>query len=414
TAFTNLILAVAPLLPELAKLAVDMLPPLIDIMEDLLPVLTRLIEMFTWFAQNVLIPIVMPVIRELADVFKTAMENVADNVNWITDTVFPKIDTALGKVKDWFGTAVNWIGDKWAELKDKAAGPVNFVIETVWNNGLLKAWTGLDDLLGGVLPDASPLATIPRRASGGPLSYLHGGSGNGTKDDMLFWGSNNEHVVTSAEVIRAGGHHILFAIRDMILRGVPFTWDNGRIISEIGRDNLSRYGAQVQQKGFGNVSPEGMFDQLGIPRRAQGGPLIMPWMHQLKAGHDFARAQNGKPYKWAGPQFLGDSFDCTGFMGSIAAAILGLNPWRRYWATSSFAVYPAFGPQGFVRGLTEGSGFAVGVTDDPGGPGGGHTAGELRGIPELGIAAARVESGGALGDVHYGRGTDPNTFASQD
>src|SRR5690606_27834443 len=129
---------------------------------------------------------------------------------------------------------------------------------------------------------------------------------------------------------------------------------------------------------------------------------------------DFARAQNGKPYQWAGPTGPGSSFDCSGFMGSIAAAILGQNVWQRYWATSSFAGYPAVGPQGFTKNLTDGSGFAIGVTDDPGGPGGGHTAGELRGIPELGIPAARVESGGAIGDVHYGRGTDPNSFASQD
>src|SRR5690606_18056295 len=137
-----------------------------------------------------------------------------------------------------------------------------------------------------------------------------------------------------------------------------------------------------------------------------------PWMHQLKAGHDFAKAQNGKPYQWAGPRLVNDSFDCSGFMGSIIAAILGGNPWQRYWATASFAGYPQVGAQGLTKNLTEGSGMAVGITDDPGGPGGGHTAGELRGIPELNIPAARVESGGALGDVHYGRGTDPNTFAS--
>lgn len=415
TAWTDLILAIVPIMPELARLAVDLIPPLISIMADLLPVLTKLIEAFTWLAENVLVPVVMPIMRAAADVFQDAFQRIADEVNWITDTVFPKIGEVLGNVKDWFGDAVDWIGRKWAELQDKAAIPVNFVIDTVWNNGLLKAWGSIDSLLGGILPDASPLATIPRRATGGPLSYIHGGSGNGTRDDMLFWGSNNEHVVTSEEVIRAGGHNILFAIRDMILRGVPFTWDNGRIISELGKENLNRYGAKVAQAGFGNVPPEGLFDQLArgpIAKFATGGPLIMPWMHQLKAGHDFARAQNSKPYKWAGPQFVNDSFDCSGFMGSIAAAILGQNPWQRYWATASFAGYPRVGPQGFVKGLTDGSGFAIGVTDNPGGPGGGHTAGELRGIPELGIPAARVESGGALGDVHYGRGTDPNTFAS--
>lgn len=40
------------------------------------------------------------------------------------------------------------------------------------------------------------------------------------------------------------------------------------------------------------------------------------------------------------------------------------------------------------------------------GPGGGTRRGELRGIPELGIPAARVESGGAIGDAPAGRGTN--------
>jgi phage-related protein len=412
-AWADLILAIAPLLPQLVDLAVQFLPPVISIIGDLLPVLTKVIELFTWLVQNVLIPIVMPAIEQLATQWKESFDQIAAAVNWVTDTVFPKIGEALDSVKGFFSGAVDAIGTKWAELMDKAAVPVNFVIETVWNNGLLKAWGSIDNLLGGVLPDAQPLTPIPRRATGGPIGYMHGG-GNGTKDDILTWLSNGEHVVTAAEVIRAGGQNVLFAIRDMIFRGIPFTWDNGRIITDLGRDNLSAYGAAVASKGFGNVPPEGLFDQLArvpIPQFATGGP-IMPWMHQLKAGHDFARAQNGKPYQWAGPRFVGDSFDCSGFMGSIIAAILGGNPWQRYWATASFAGYPQVGAQGLTKNLTEGSGMAVGITDDPGGPGGGHTAGELRGIPELGIPAARVESGGALGDVHYGRGTDPNSFAS--
>lgn len=412
-AWGDLILAIAPLLPQLVDIAVQFLPPVISIIEDLLPVLTKLIELFTWLVQNVIIPYVLPALQQMGDQWADTFQQVADAVNWVTDTVFPKIGEALDTVKNAFNTAVNAIGEKWAELKEDAREPINYVIETVFNNGLFKAWGAVDNLLGGVLPDVTPITPIPARATGGPIG-LRGGSGNGTKDDILTWLSNGEHVVTAAEVVRAGGQNILYAIRDMIFRGIPFTWDNGRIITDLGRDNLSAYGAAVATKGLGNVAPEGLFDQLAnvpIPRFATGGP-IMPWMHQLKAGHDFARAQNGKAYQWAGPRFVGDSFDCSGFMGSIIAAILGGNPWQRYWATASFAGYPQVGAQGLTKNLTEGSGMAVGITDDPGGPGGGHTAGELRGIPELGIAAARVESGGSLGDVHYGRGTDPNSFAS--
>ena len=412
-AFTDMLLALTPLLPEIARLAEEILPPLLDILIQLLPGWIAILDVITFFIESVL-PAAIKAIQGFGQFWADQFTAMGDIINWLDETVFPKIGEALDKVKGWFTSAVDFIGTKWAELMDKAAIPVNFVIETVWNNGLLKAWGSIDNLLGGVLPDAAPLAPIPRRAAGGPLSYLHGGSGNGTKDDLLFWGSNNEHVITSEEVLAAGGHNVLFAIRDMIARGISFTWDNGRIISDLGKDNLSAYGAKVAQLGYGNVPPEGLFDQLAtvpIPRFAAGGP-IMPWMYQLQKGHDFARAQNGKPYQWAGPRFVNDSFDCSGFMASIAAAILDQNPWQRYWATASFSGYPAVGPQGFTRNLAEGSGFAIGVTDDPGGPGGGHTAGELRGIPELNIPAARVESGGSLGDVHYGRGTDPNSFAS--
>jgi phage-related protein len=413
-AMGDLLIAVVPLLPELARMAAEILPPLIDVLVKVSPILIDMIDFFTWLVEQTL-PVVQTAIQGFAAFWADQFTAMGDIVSWITDTVFPALGGALDKVEGWFSTAVEAIGNIWDGLKEKAAIPVNFVIGTVWNEGLLKAWGSIDNLLGGVLPDAVALPLIPTRATGGPLNYFgSGGSGNGTKDDILFWGSNNEHVITAAEVMKAGGQNIIYAIRDMIARGIPFTWDNGRIISALGRDNLNAYGAAVKVKGIGNVAPEGLFDQLArvpIPQFGTGG-VIMPWMNQLKAGHDFARAQNGKAYQWAGPRFVGDSFDCSGFMGSIIAAILGSNPWQRYWATASFAGYPSVGAQGLVKNLTDGSGMAVGITDDPGGAGGGHTAGELRGIPELNISAARVESGGSLGDVHYGRGTDPNSFAS--
>lgn len=410
--FGNLMIAIVPILPELVKLAADLLPPLIQILEDLLPVMTKIIDAFTWLVQNVIIPYVIPAIKELAKTWTDSFQDVADAVNWVTDTVFPKIGSALTIVQNAFNTAVDAIGKKWAELKEDAREPINYVIDTVFNKGLFKAWGAIDNLLGGVLPDATPIPMVPAPAfaTGGGVG-LRGGSGNGTKDDILSWLSNGEHVVTAAEVMKAGGQNVLYAIRDMIARGIPFTWDNGRVISDLGRDNLSAYGAAVKTKGIGNVPPEGLFDPL-LPQFAQGG-AILPWMLQLQKGHEFARAQHGRPYQWAGPRFLGDSFDCSGFMGSIAAAILGDNPWQRYWATSSFGRgQRASGPQGFVAGLD--NGFGIGVTDDPGGPGGGHTAGTLGAIPELGIhTPVNVESGGSLGDVHYGGGTDPRSFFTQ-
>lgn len=400
SSFGELLVAVVPLLPELVDLAVTVLPPLTRAMVDIIPIVTDMIDAFTWFVENVITPIVIPTLHFLGDTFSNVFNQIADIVHFVTDTVLPTVATSLETTKNAFVSAVEFIGNTWAKLQDIMTIPVNFVITTVLNNGLFKAWNSVGNLLGGALPQIPAIPEIPRKAKGGPSV----GPGTGTSDEILTWLSNGEHVVTAAEVLKAGGHNILFAIRDMIARGIPFSWDNGQIITQLGRGNLDNYGAAVAAKGIGNVSPEGMFDQL-IPKFAGGGP-ILPWMYQLQKGHDFARAQNGKPYKWAGPQFQGDSFDCSGFMGAIAAAILGMNPWQRYWSTGSFNGQQV-GPQGFTHNQTDG-GFVVGISN--GGEGGGHTAGVLGAIAELGYAVARVESGGAIGDVHYGRGTDPRSF----
>ncbi|UPK64895.1 hypothetical protein MYP14_05965 [Rhodococcus pyridinivorans] len=342
------------------------------------------------------------------NVITPVWNGIGDSIRWVIDNVIkPAWDgmkSALQAVGDFFSNIVTGIGNVWNGLRNMLAKPINFLIGTVYDQGIRKAWNKIGEFIPGLV-NAPEIPLIPEYRTGGALR----GPGTGTSDDILMWGSNGEHMVTAMEVIKAGGHSILYAIRDMIARGIPFTWDNGRIISQVGEGNLSRYGSAVQRKGIGNVPPEGLFDTI-LPKFKDGGAIVLePWMLQLAEGHKFAKAQHGKPYQWAGPTGPGSSFDCSGFMGSIAAAILGGNPWQRYWATSSFAGYPAVGPQGFTRGSD--AGFTVGITDDPGGPGGGHTAGVLGAVPGM-FGVARVESGGALGDVHYGMGTDPTSFAS--
>ena len=96
-------------------------------------------------------------------------------------------------------------------------------------------------------------------------------------------------------------------------------------------------------------------------------------------------SKNGNPYTWGNE-------DCSGYLSMIADKILG-GPGVRRWATSSFP-----GGQPWVQGLAKG--FSVGVHDDPGGPGGGHTAGTLSAVGRF--PATNVESGGSHGNVAYG------------
>ncbi|NKV99852.1 hypothetical protein GS929_26135, partial [Rhodococcus hoagii] len=104
-------------------------------------------------------------------------------------------------------------------------------------------------------------------------------------------------MLTTKEVQRVGGHNAVYALRDMIMRGVPFTWDGGQIIRELGRDNVDAYGAKVAVKGLGNVNPQGMF--AGCSRSTRTAARSAPTQSQLENGHRAAKMRNGKPYTWA-------------------------------------------------------------------------------------------------------------------
>ncbi|MBP2208161.1 phage-related protein [Rhodococcus percolatus] len=328
---------------------------------------------------------------------KPAWDKLGEGISWVIDQIvqpaWDRFTRGLGKIKDFFVEVVRGIGDKWDSLKGILAKPINFMINTVWNEGILKAWNKAAGLLG--LGEAQPLAGIPERATGGPIF----GPGSGTSDDVLMWGSNGEHMVTTKEVQAAGGHNAIYAIRDMILRGIPFEWDGGQIVRQVGRDNLNAYGASVASQGYGNVDPQGMFDWL-LPAYKDGGEIRPMWQTQLENGHRAAKMRNGNPYTWGFE-------DCSGYMSMIADAIINGGDGIRKWATGSFP-----GGQPWTPGL--GEGFSVGVHDNPGGPGGGHTAGTLTGVG--GYSTVNVESGGSHGNVAYGgpaAGADDPQFAGK-
>lgn len=369
--------------------------------------------------------------RSIGEVLKFAWENVirpvwnalGDAISWVWENVirvaFDAIKTALTSVGDFFSDTVDGIGRVWDGLKNLLAKPVNFMIGTVYNNGIRKAW----NVIAGFLPDideAGEVPLIPEHHDGGRINGPKG------RDNVLMWGEAGEHMLTVQEVLKAGGHSLVYAMRDMISRGIPFKWENGRITAMSGNGSLAprdvaSYGDAVASRGLGKVLPEGLFNRIlpsaMLPAHRRGGEIAEePWMRQLLKGHQFAKSQSGKPYQWAGPTGPGSSFDCSGFMGSIAAAILGLNPWQRYMSTATFGAgqRQSVNASGinWVAGVD--GGFSIGVLDDPGGPGGGHTAGTLGALAALGIpGAVNVESGGAAGGVGYGQGPGPFGFPTQ-
>jgi|GEM_PF-1225354 len=312
------------------------------------------------------------VIRPVWDTFGSVIDFVVHNV---VEPAFEAVKTALGKVGDFFGSVVDGIKSVWNGLKSILAKPINFMIGTVYNGGILKAWNTIADFIPGLNP-AAPLAEIQENATGGAIR----GPGTGTSDDILSWLSNGEHVLTAADVEALGGQGGVYALRNLVQSGEPFTWD----------------GRQLKRSSQG-IADNGPL----IPAFKDGGEIRPEWESQLERGHEWAAAQNGKPYL-TGSQWPSGG-DCSGFMSAIASVILGQEPNAGHWATPAFPATQAStvsaGGQAWEGGLSQG--FSIGMTGGPQSGGAmGHTAGTLSSAGKFG--SVNVESGGGHGNVAYG------------
>lgn len=69
---------------------------------------------------------------------------------WIDQNVFSPLKSGLDTVQEWFRKGVDGISRAWNGLRAAAAKPVKFVIDTVWNNGLLRAWNAIAGFLPGI------------------------------------------------------------------------------------------------------------------------------------------------------------------------------------------------------------------------------------------------------------------------
>lgn len=108
-------------------------------------------------------------------VIKPAWDNLGKGIQWVADNLvkptFKGLRDGLDTLKDWFSKTVDAIGKIWDGLKEAAAKPVRFVVNTVWNNGILKAVEAVTKFIpglkapdpvkinfntGGVLPGYTP------------------------------------------------------------------------------------------------------------------------------------------------------------------------------------------------------------------------------------------------------------------
>jgi len=158
------------------------------------------------------------------NVIKPVWDGLGAGISWVVDNVikpaFSGIKTALKVVGDFFGDVVEGIRTVWDKLKGYVATPINFVINTVWNRGLLPAWNTIVKFLPG-LKKMEPLAPVAF-SEGGPVPLAKGATRG--KDSVHGLLMPDEHVWDVKDVRKSGGQGTQYRMRQMVDAGKPFTW----------------------------------------------------------------------------------------------------------------------------------------------------------------------------------------------
>lgn len=348
----------------------------------------------------------------------------------------------------------------WNAVKKIAAVPINFVIDTVYNGGIVKVWNRIADAVG---LDKMKLGTVSK------IKYAKGGAITGAAtghDGVNVTAMAGEHIWTKEEVKNAGGHRAMAAMRAAFAGsgtarvapgaesvadyskgpayafgggiidwtsdklgdaagGLKNAWDatGGKVVSsvwdklkDVTRGAIGSVANPVLKSikngvasGVGGVIPgKPPWEKLATGTATRPIDMLLDWINKDDAAHagmvgggNVAAALTFAKSQEGKPYVWGGvgpgGYDCSGFMSAIQNVIMGKSPYSRQWATGAFPP----GAKGYKRNLK--SPFEVGITN----AGVGHTAGTLNGV--------NVESRGGKGVVvgKGARGAGDGMFTSR-
>ncbi|MFF7290664.1 phage tail tape measure protein [Streptomyces griseorubiginosus] len=349
---------------------------------------------FTWLWRKAVSPALSSIRSTVSTVYNGGIK-----------PVFDALRGAVGRVGEAFEAGQKAIGKAWSRVEGIAKAPIKFVIDTVYNGGIVKVWNKVAKVFGApTLSEFHPKGFARGGLLPGQSSYKQG-------DDQLVPMRRGEGVAVSEAMRDPYERARLLAVNKAALQGRSlrpfqgegfakggiFGWvssaaSKGVDLAKAGVDWL-KDGIKASAEAGLNKVVQPLIDRIagsasvyrdmisGIPRRMikdilgfsgkADGKLEAAGIggKGYKAALSWARTQHGKPYQWGGN---GDpSWDCSGFMSAIESVIRGEKPHRR-WATGSFS--GATAPGGWT--LNANSPFRIGITNS----GVGHTAGTINGV----------------------------------
>lgn len=209
---------------------------------------------FMWLWNNVISP-----------VWGWISDKISGVVNFVADTVFPKIKTAIDTAKTGFDNFKTGVETAMNGIKKAAATPVNFVINTVYRDGIKKAFDTIAEKVGLSLrlPSVSPIAGY---ASGGRWRTMLPGYTPG-KDVYHFFSPDGGGAIRMS-----GGEGIIRPDSLRALGGKPWldrvNASRGRGLSDVGDTGARRGRVSFAEGGVWGAIRGGFDAALGWVRDA--------------------------------------------------------------------------------------------------------------------------------------------------
>jgi hypothetical protein len=133
-----------------------------------------------WLWHNVMVPVWNGIRSVISSVWNGGIK-----------PVFNAVRSAIGRVGDAFRAGASAIKTAWSKIKDYTKAPVNFVIGTVYDKGIVGLWNKVMGWLH--LPNNLKLGTVPMLASGGELSAAQSISPMVTNRPTAIVGEGGRH-----------------------------------------------------------------------------------------------------------------------------------------------------------------------------------------------------------------------------
>jgi len=255
-----------------------------------------------------------------------ALQTVIGTVSGVVRGMFTRLGSAIGTLREAFRAGVAGIAKIWGGLQNAAKNPVNFVIGTVINRGIIGPLRTLLGWIPGAGGLKDRLKNLPTLARGGPVRRPAGGPHPlaPAGDDQLAWVGEGEEVISKDKRRRYAG--LIEAIQSGTLPsfarggtvGGPFDWlgagakalsnplgwlkdkaGAGRITEQFGNSllvqGLSRIPAAIIEKAVGwiktliGIGPGGGGASLG----SGGGSAIANIMAIARSIYPGARMSSG-------------------------------------------------------------------------------------------------------------------------